>query len=324
MAKIERNSAHELLRIVAMFFIVWYHLALYWMQETPQGASMGSGMKVFLPTLHIGVILFLLITGYYGIKPSISGFMRLLFITAIYFLPVEIIRCVHHHGNILGTLMFITNTPYWFVRTYLFFYLVSPIVNRFIDTSSQRQNNYMIMALAVISIYFGTTGGDGSLMDGKNLVHFTFLYFLGHAIRQYQPQWERLGKLKLFMMFVLLNIVLIGAMVLTCGYPTIREEIFNLSFPYCSPILVVNAGLLFMVFSLMQFHSKILNNIASSMFAVYIIHCHPAVHKYVLMPIIDCISTCCITPPCANGGYADVFANIRRGCVSNYDWLYRN
>lgn len=41
--------------------------------------------------LHIGVILFVLISGYFGIKRSFKGLIRLLTMTAIYYVPIALI-----------------------------------------------------------------------------------------------------------------------------------------------------------------------------------------------------------------------------------------
>lgn len=154
MNKAERNSTHELLRLLAMFTIIWYHLISYYLYLIPHDNSFDYVVEATLPSLHIGVILFLLISGYYGIKPSLNGFVRLLAIIIIYYLPVEIIRCLHHHGSMLDTLMFLTNTPYWFIRTYLFLYVLTPVINKFAVTSSPKLCNYVLLALAIISMLF--------------------------------------------------------------------------------------------------------------------------------------------------------------------------
>jgi surface polysaccharide O-acyltransferase-like enzyme len=64
----------ELLRIVAMFMILVYHTVYYvfynYRGDSPVFASM-------MTLLHIGVPLFVLISGYFGIKPTTKGFIKL-------------------------------------------------------------------------------------------------------------------------------------------------------------------------------------------------------------------------------------------------------
>ena len=41
----------------------------------------------------------------------------------------------------------------------------------------------MIIALGFIAIYVAMVMGDNSLSDGKNLVNFMFIYFMGRLIQ---------------------------------------------------------------------------------------------------------------------------------------------
>lgn len=287
----ERNSAHELLRIFAMFFIVLYHLISYCLYLIPHDQTLDYVYEAFLPTVHIGVILFVLISGYYQIKPSVHGLFKLVFIVLVYYLPVELARCVHHGGNVVDTLMFLSYTPYWFVRTYLFLYIVSPLLNKFINSSKQKSVNLLMAAFAVIAVYFGSTHGDASLADGKNLVNFVFLYFLGYSLHYYQKHWESINQIKLLLGYALLNIVVV-LLLLFKNSASGEGLVWRLSFPYCGPILIVNAVCIFMVFSKLTFNSRIVNFSASSMFAVYLIHCQPTFHKYVIMPVCEIAMQC--------------------------------
>ena len=64
-----RESNFELLRLIAMFFIVWYHLLLKFIvvvDESPIYKAM------FIP-LHVAVVCFVLISGYFHIKPTLRG-----------------------------------------------------------------------------------------------------------------------------------------------------------------------------------------------------------------------------------------------------------
>jgi len=247
-------------------------------------------IEASLPSLHIGVILFVLISGYYRIKPSIKGFARLLITTMVYFLPLQFIQLyiegrLLHPRAILNSLMFITNTPYWFIRTYLYLYLCAPIVNTFIESSSQKRTNILLIILGVIALYFGTTQGDPSLNDGKNFVNFLFLYMLGFTIKNYQKQIQRINLLYYLVAYIAINIIIISTLLLFKRGTFIGDEIWQLTFPYCSPILILNAALLFVVFSRIKFSSKYVNAVASSMFAVYLLHCHPAIIQ-IFQPIV--------------------------------------
>ena len=274
-----RNSAHELLRILAMFIIVWYHILAYFLHIFPHETTNDFYIEAAIPTLHIGVILFVLISGYYGIKPSIKGFVRLLIITMVYYLPLQFVSLalegrIFHPKAILSTLKFITNTPYWFIRTYLYLFLCAPLITSFITVSGQKRVNYLLVVLGAISVYFGSTHGDPSISDGKNLVNFIFLYLLGHSIKHYLPQ-IKIKQAFIICAYLLLNTCIIVSLLVFPRESTIGSIIWNITCPYCSPVLILNAVLLFVVFSRITLYSKPINAIASSMFAVYLLHCHP-------------------------------------------------
>ena len=273
-----------------MFFIVWYHLLSFYIYVYPHNSINDFLVEAIIPSLHVGVILFVLISGFYGIKPSFRGFAKLLVITMVYFLPLQFIQLymegrLSHPRAILNSLMFITNTPYWFIRTYLYLYLCAPLVNTFIKSSSQKQTNVLLFILGVISVYFGTAQGDPSLSDGKNLVNFLFLYLFGYTIKYYQNHLQRINILHYLVAYILLNFSIISMLLLFKRGTLIGDEIWKLAFPYCSPILILNAVLLFVVFSNISVNSKFVNVIASSMFAVYLLHCHPAIIQ-IYQPIV--------------------------------------
>ena len=297
--KNQRSSNHELLRIFAMFYIVLYHILSYCLYLIPHEKILDNVYEAFLPTLHIGVIIFVLISGYYKIKPSVCGLLKLVAIVFVYYLPIEIVRCVCNDGRMVDVLMFITNTPYWFIRTYLYLYIIAPLLNKYIETSSSKSIFLLTLAFVVISIYFGTTQGDASLKDGKNLINFILLYLIGHIINKYQYKWQIYRSISLIVTYIILNAIIVFSLLMWDKSTIIGGYIWRLVFPYCSPILIINGIILFLIFSKIKVNSHIINVCASSMFAVYIIHCQPAFHIHAIMPI--CMRIINFSPICFIG-----------------------
>ncbi len=275
-----RNSSFELLRIVAMLFIVFYHLVTYYLYEIPN-PEYAQLYTALLPTLHIGVILFVLISGYFGIKSTWKGLISLLMVVVVYNLPFVLYSGIEH-GRWMERLMFITNTPYWFIRCYLYLYLVAPFVNKAIDKLALRERIGALVAFGVISIYFGCTEGDIALQDGKNLVNFIFLYLLGNTLKVSQDKWQSWNVWLQLGIFVAINVLTFTILYLSYG-TYLHDFVFNISFPYRSPLLIINAILMFMMFGKLHINSVLINSIATSMFAVYIIHCQPMIHDIFVM-----------------------------------------
>lgn len=271
-----RNTTFELLRIVAMFMIVFYHVVSYYLYLLPDPENQ-EFYTALLPTMHVGVILFVLISGYFGIKSTWRGLISLLMVVVVYNLPFVLYSGIKH-GHWLEYLMFISNTPYWFLRCYLYMYLVAPFVNKAIDKLSMHERIGALMAFGLIAIYFGCTEGDVALQDGKNLVNFIFLYLLGNTLKFTQKRWQLWNVWLLLGGFIGINVLTFVTLYLSYG-TGLHKIIFNLSFYYRSPLLIINAILVFMMFGKWRINSTWINSLATSMFAVYIIHCQPMIHN---------------------------------------------
>ena len=70
----ERLSNFEALRLLSMFLIVFYHLLLRFYHAYPAYEMVRA---LWIP-LHVGVVCFVLISGYFRVKPSSRGLLLLL------------------------------------------------------------------------------------------------------------------------------------------------------------------------------------------------------------------------------------------------------
>lgn len=258
-----RNSNFELLRLVAMFFIVFYHILCFVIVKVDDSLIYRA---LWLP-LHVAVICFVLISGYFHIKPSLRGIAKLIAPLVIYYLPLTIWELAHGIGDIKSLFIF-SKSPYWFIRTYLCLFLIAPMLNAYL--SSNRRRMYLLFILGFISLYMGTLG-EPSLRGGKNLALFMFLYVLGDSLRIYKSAYEKYSLKLLIPLWFLLNAALVCCYML-CSETIVGKVLWAMCFPYCSPILIINAVLLFLIFAKMDFKSRYINWLSSSCFAVYIIH----------------------------------------------------
>lgn len=223
--------------------------------------------------LHIGVINFVLISGFFGIKPSIKGLIKLLSIFLVYSIPEIVygITQANSFKDVIKSCLVISHTHYWFIRTYLFLYLISPILNLWIERARIRQQIYLLLVLSFICIYIGTSLGDNTLSDGKNVLNFSFIYLIGNMVRRKQNNLKNISLKYWIISYILLNVILIFGYSLM-STSIIGVLIWQLSFPYCSPLLIVNSLLCFMIFMHLQFQSKVINYLAKSSLAIYLIH----------------------------------------------------
>ena len=282
-AKSDRNSSLELLRIIAMFMIVFYHLILFFVEPIDSNPI----YKAIQIPVHIGVILFVLISGYFGIRPSFRGFFRILCVVSVYYLPLRL-WYVYDTGMggmaMLDSFHVLSKTPYWFVRTYLCLYLVSPLINKVLKDIPIKERLYYIFSFLVISVYLGMLQCDISLIDGKNLSNFVLIYIIGDTISKEKYRFEGISNSVFFSVFLLLNVILIAAYTIFHN-GALMDFIWNWSFPYYSPLLLVSSILFFIPFTRFTFRSRVVNLFAGSVFSVYIIHHQPYILDVYLRPI---------------------------------------
>lgn len=276
----QRKSNFELLRIVAMFLIVLYHLISYFIvpiDDTPI-------YKAIQIPLHIGVILFVLISGYFKIRPSLKGLVSFMLPIIVYYIGGNLIFHLYK-GNIseidINQFLFLSQSPYWFIRTYLYLYLLSPILNIYIQEENKRL--YLLSTLGFIALYMGMTKGDPSLSDGKNIVNFCFLYVLGNTINYFRFN-SKIRKRTLLFSWGLINIILVTTFIYSPTY--ISKIIWNFSFPYNSPLLIVNSILIFLFFFKLNLQNNKINTLSTSVFSIYLIHQHPCILYGVIQPIV--------------------------------------
>lgn len=279
----QRESSFELIRIIAQFMIVLYHILL--VAIYPQTNI--NFYKATWTFLHIGVPLFVLISGYFGIKPSIKGLIKLIGTIFILQVPLLFINYFYNGGNWIDLIkinLFVSYTPFWFMRTYLFLYLLSPIINLYLKNITFRHRILLLFILFYISHYIGTLGSDPSLLDGKNVITFLFFYAIGNTLHHYRKYWDKLSYKWLTISYAILNITLI--ILFTYSSNTIIQGAFyyRICYAYCSPILLLNAIIFFIIIGRLKFYSQWINKIAKSSLSIYLLHGSPIIIYNLISP----------------------------------------
>lgn len=278
-----RESSFELVRLIAMWMIVIYHQYYRHIQpafETP------FNQEIWLP-LHIGVPLFVLISGYWGIHISGKGLARLLGQMLIYTAILTIAYDYLTNGGyrpVINNLMLVSKSPRWFMRTYICLYLFSPVINKYLCNITTKQRVYLLLSLLFISVYIGTFGNDPSLSDGKNLANFLTLYVIGNTLHAYEKFWKKIPVYYIITVYLLINISVVSVYNLFYG-TFVAKGIWKIFFPYQSPGLILNSILFFLIVLHWRFKSKAINWFASSALAIYLIHESSLVRNYILGPV---------------------------------------
>ncbi len=270
-----RNSSYELIRLLAQFFIVFYHLFCFFIYPVTQESLHKA---IWLP-LHIGVILFVLISGYFGIKSSIKGFVRLIGMMFVLYVPLDIVNELFFRDLMGGGIskhtltygLFVSATPFWFMRTYVCLYLLAPMLNLYLMNADLIKRFYIIFVLAFISHWVGTIGQDPSLMDGKNVITFMFLYVIGDTLKCYKDSLAKIPHNYYGLAFIIINVILV--LIYSNWTGRIADVTYwRVFFSYCSFGLLINSILFFLWIGNFQLQSRFVNYIAEASLTIYMIH----------------------------------------------------
>lgn len=268
----ERNSNVELLRICLMLCIIAHHLLVHGLDLWP---TKEGGWDVRLMwfancACYIGVNGFMLISGYFIIRTSLSRALRIYLYCSVVGAICYFIHLFVDDQNIGRTMLKciflpISRSTNWYINVYYAFFLLAPIFNYAVRGLDKRGWIYVVAALLVVNVYFGWFQNSSSASGGGyNFMQFILMYFLGGFIHKYYV--PKAGhRLPLFFGWLAFAAI-------TAAYNFIFNQ--DTPFEYNNPFMILTSLCFFMFFLCFDFKSKKVNLIATGVFAVYLFANH--------------------------------------------------
>ena len=140
-----RERQFELLRILAMVFIIIHHYAIHGGILEAEVRTANKYIAVLIYSFgQVAVNVFILITGYFLIdsKFKIKKLLKLIFQVLFYTISILIIYIIFKgipDWYILKTCIFpIISGTYWYITAYVFLYCLSPFLNILIRNLNQK------------------------------------------------------------------------------------------------------------------------------------------------------------------------------------------
>lgn len=271
-----RSSNIEVFRIFLMFVIVVHHFVLYSVEPFHENSAVVDALKC---VSHFGVIAFVLISGYFGIKLNVEKFFRicfqvLFFSIGLYLLAVLLNENVYFSFKefFQNSLVFTSKHAYWFIVVYLQLFLLSPLLNCAIDNLDKKKLIYIICVFAFFVFYMSFIRHSPYSLDGKDIVNFSMIYLLGGFLRKYDIMscFSKKFKFCVIALFAILSILCICIVLLP---KLLSDWIYFIFYSYNSPGIIVLALLFFVLFFFWKVDNNLLlNKVAASVFAVYLLH----------------------------------------------------
>lgn len=290
-----RNSNHEIMRILSMFFIVLGHVLLFGglLRTTDKTVNMVYNLIEFILIVHVNS--YVLVTGYYQstsiFKQSklwkiinASWFYRA--IIMIIFLLLGIINI--SKGQIIKDLLPVTLDNYWFIKTYILLYCLSPFINKLINNIKRREyQKLLLVCFIILCIIPCITAGEFFTNTGYSLYNFIYLYLIGAYLKKYPLDKSYFFKIfskglykiilvTIFFICVFVNLAIFYYGKQLAGINSVFDFFANAidvsAFAYSNPIIIIQSIAYFALFTSLEFKSSFINKCSSLMLGVYFIH----------------------------------------------------
>lgn len=277
----KRLSNIELLRIIAIFFILICHAngRVFGIPSSDdiRLLPISSVMRIFFESFAIsGVDIFILISGWFGIHPKPKGIGKLLYQVAFLLWTIYIffLICGKASLNLYGLQVSMTLTnEYWFVVAYLGLYIFAPALNAFVEKASKRELQILLISFYAFQCYYCWLTATVDYYTGYSVTFFCGLYLTARYVRMYPVKFIQQHSVSTF--FLVVMTITIIAIVGLYNFNNAARML-----RYDSPLVIISAIAILYAFGKIQMRNKLINHIALSCFAVYIIHFNPFVYKY--------------------------------------------
>lgn len=232
----------------------------------------------------ISVNVFVLISGWFGIRPKVKSLANFLFqvffflvlsfgmMAALGKVPVSI-------GNIVKCLTVIDTL--WFVNAYLLLYILSPALNALVEHTSRRTFKWVLVAFYILQFVYGWTGLLPVYEGGYSALSFIGLYLLARYFKVYQPKFTKYKQCTYIFTYLLTATLLTIFGVIIAYLPILCDHVPVISwtlFAYNNPLVIFEACAFFFIFEKMcppSHFQRVIVWVSSSSFAVYLLHANP-------------------------------------------------
>jgi putative transmembrane protein len=282
-----RKTNIEILRIISMFLVLVVH-ADFWSLGEPtlsefQTSTIPSLTRIVIQAIAIICVnVFIFISGWFTIKPSLKGFMNFIFQCGFFLIGIYLVMLMTGNTtlNFKGIAgCFCLTSANWFIRAYIALYILSPILNLFVEKSSKKQLGTLLVCFYAFQTIFGFTGVAEFVVHGYSTFSFIGLYLLAQYIRRYVS-----------INYKLAGVIFITTVILDTFAYLVNYRIHIPVFSYDNPLVILGAASLFVYFNGLKIHhSDFINYIAKSSFAVFLLHTNPNIGEQFYKPLCQWI-----------------------------------
>ena len=268
----QRNSSIELYRIIATFTVLVVHFNGWFVGGMPEKFDLTNptifrtGQMIIEAATCICVNMFLIISGYFGIRLKMSSVIRLCLLLVLIYVPFYFAQLMiwggHFFlGNLISKILVISNAGY-FIQGYLMLMFFSPVLNSFVEKYGSKILPWVTLFVG-IEFWFETIRGidNFGFNHGYSVIHFVLMYMIARCIALFKDYLTRIPKSYWIMGYFTCTVIICAMYILDVKF----------TFDYSNPIVVLSTICSFIPFLYKVYYNRIVNWIAGGTLAVYII-----------------------------------------------------
>jgi len=290
----QRESGIELLKIIAIFFVVISHVCQSVGQKPTQLPELYPkliNLSAATENIHYLVLAFFRHFGVLGnnifiacsfwfLSSSVKTkwnkvFTMLADIWVISVAFLFIYKCLGEPlSKTLVTKCFFPTlySNNWFTTCYILVYMIHPFLNIIINNITQK--THAVLCIVSLTLYCGIGFFKSGLLYSSNLVLFIILYFLMGYMRKYMQNW--FDKKKHTVILLMAGLAGMLGMLLINNYLGLHDNAYHYKLLQWNvnnnPFLIMMAVALFHIFRQLKFKNPCINYIAGCSLIVYVIH----------------------------------------------------
>ena len=276
---VKRRSNFELLRVIAIVFIILYHFVFY-QKDIFSVITTNSVINILYSLFYaggkIGVALFIMITGYFMIDKEITlkKLIKLELQVLFYSLGIYLVFLLFggysfSFENLFKSMMPLFNNLYWFYTRYFSIIVFTPYINKMLNNLSKKEYLKMLGLGFIFLIFLLNVNFEMS----RNALYLLYYYTIGGFIKRYGDDYKKYDKF--YLVVFILGFVLIVSSILFFKGINASDYFVYYFMSLGSFLTVISACSLFIWFNYRKIkYSKLINRLGNVCFGTYLFQEH--------------------------------------------------
>lgn len=262
----QRNSSLEVIRLICIFYVVFWHSLNPYLDQM---ASFNiAPVNLWNSLCNNTNTLFMLLSGYFGIKLNIEKLVELDLAIIFYDVLYLILFGTIGAKSLVVALMPITFKSHWFLTCYFVIAFLSPFINKIPEKLERSTFRNLLFVLTTIFYVLPTLVFYEVIEDsGKGVVCMTITYLVGRYLRMYYGD-VHFRKKNLAIAYILVTLI---PTVLNFGLSMAKGVFMGMYSRDNSIFMLVASVLFFLFFREMHFTNRLINHLTPNIVILYCI-----------------------------------------------------